>query len=99
MADYRNGLHLIPEHMHDSVTQWIEEGFPHPRMMGTFFKAILSNQFVETISQADEANYHSLKGWATFLYNYMPSPAYGSYENLLKWYSFHHPESEQVNEG
>lgn len=98
MADYKNGLPAIPTHMWIAVAEWVEKGEPHPSAMGGFFQGVLCNDLVEAACHADHANAQALKQWALFLYNDMPSPAWGSMKKLLEWYEKHHPKKEDEDE-
>ena len=93
MADFRNGLHLIPEHMHHGITLWIEHGYVN--LLGGFLRAVLSNDLVGAFSQADDKNAASMRGWVLFLYNYAPSLCYGSPERVAQW-SYSHEELRKV---
>jgi len=95
MADYRNGLHLIPEHMHEGIAMWIERGEPHPSIMGSFQRAVLSNDLMEACKRADHLNRVCLFDWAGFIYNFAPSDCHGSAEKLLAWYDAHHPKAPE----
>lgn len=53
MADYRKGLHLVPEHMRDAIAMWIEDPRP-PKLMGGFLCALLSNDLMATLGAADD---------------------------------------------
>ena len=94
MAEWREHLDLIPEHMHESILWWIEAGEPHPTRLGSFMRAILTNDLVGSFMRADHINTLCMRGWAEFLYHYAPSKCRGSEEALLKWYAMHHPEPE-----
>ena len=85
MADFRKGLHLIPEHMVEGVVRWIEWGLPP----GDFLTALLSNDLMGAFARADEQNAASMRGWAMFLYNYAPSECYGSQAKVLAWSNAH----------
>jgi hypothetical protein len=87
MADHVAGLQLIPEHMRESVKRWIETGFPHPRMMGSFLRAVLANDLMGAFANADEDNARALRGWAMYLYNHAPSGCYGSAEHIAAWHT------------
>lgn len=86
MADYRTGLDKIPHHMHESIGMWIERGEPHPQAMGTFLRALLQNQLLESFAHADLQNRAGMYGWAMFLYNDCPSEARGDMDTLIKWW-------------
>mgnify|MGYP001554809049 CR=1 FL=1 len=82
MAELESGLHLIPAHMHDSVRLYVLHGTPRT---GSFLGAILSNDFMGAVGRADDANAADLKGWAQFLYGYVPGGCYGSPEHVAAW--------------
>jgi hypothetical protein len=72
--------------MRDTARTWIEQGRPHPRLLGSFFRAVLLNNLVDAFACADSENAASMRTWAMFLYNHMPSPAWRTEENLQAWY-------------
>ena len=76
----------IPKHMEEAMQTWVEYGVPHPRDMGGFMKAALTNDLKKTIFCADEANREAIVDWAVFLYNEVPSNAQGSLEALETWH-------------
>src|SRR5262245_17278069 len=98
MADYRDGLHLIPEHMHEGIAMWIEKGEPHPSVMGSFQRAVLLNDLKGACAKADHINRVCIFDWADFLYNFAPSDCQGSAETLLAWYDYHHPTKTEDGE-
>jgi hypothetical protein len=93
MSYDREHLHMLPEHMRQSVSDWIERAEPHPAQMGSFLRAVLSDKLVEAYAAADEANTVAMREWAAFLYEYAPRNAWGSYEALSAWHAAHHMTS------
>lgn len=87
-------LDTIPEHMHEAVIHWVTKAEPHPKDMGHFFFAVLSNNFGEACTTADTMNYPRLREWALFLYNDVPRDCWGSKEKMLAWYDSKHPTRE-----
>lgn len=77
MYNYSN----LPEHMRDSIRQYVEIGAP----VGDFLTALLSNKLVETFGQADEINSTFMFQWANFLYNEVPGDCWGSPEAIARW--------------
>lgn len=75
------GRHLIPGHMFDAIQLWVLRGISG----GSFLTALLRNDFMGAMGNADEVNAASMRGWATFLYNYVPSGCYGSPEKVKAW--------------
>ena len=86
MSDYRNGLWRIPEHMHEAITEWIETARIEPRLMGSFLRAVLTNDLMGAFGHADEENAASMRAWVMFLYNDAPQPCFGSIEKLQAWH-------------
>jgi hypothetical protein len=74
-------LRDIPDHMHDSVWRWVNDGV----LPGDFMQAILHNDFPEAILRADEHNKTYLFGWA-FILHHLPRDCWGSEENYKKWH-------------
>lgn len=93
MADYREGLNLVPEHMRASVGRWIEQGLPDPTRMGAFERAVFSNDLVGAFGHADLTNTNAMHRWAAFLYNYAPIGSWGSLDKLWLWHRRFRPEA------
>jgi hypothetical protein len=92
MADYRDGLRLVPQHMHASIKAWLERGEPHPFSMGQFFFSVLCNRLVQAALAADVTNRAALANWAEFLHNYLPDQAWGDETRLMSWHDMKHTE-------
>lgn len=90
MSDHHEGLHMVPEHMRASIVRWIEHAEPRPDLMGSFLRALLSNDLMAAFNYADEENTLAMRGWALFLYNDAPSQCFGSPERVQAWYDAHH---------
>jgi hypothetical protein len=71
----------IPEHMRGGMKRYIEDGISP----GDFLLCILKNDFVHAACRADHMNINSLKGYAMFLFNECPSPAWGSEKEVNEW--------------
>jgi hypothetical protein len=67
--------------MEPSVRLYVEEGIPP----GSFLKAVLANDFMRAVSRADSSNGELLREWAMFVYNYLPTDCWGSYEIVDGW--------------
>jgi hypothetical protein len=89
-GEWREHLELLPEHMHQAIVEWIEQGEPRPDMMGSFLHAILTNDLMEAFARADFQNTVSMRDWVAFLQNFAPIGSYGSEANLLAWYAAQH---------
>lgn len=86
MADYRDGLYLLPTHMQDAVSAWIENGFPHPNAMGSFFLALITGDLFEAFAHADAANASAMQQWARFWFHYSPCTCYGNPQKVIAWH-------------
>lgn len=71
----------LPEHCRDGIKLYLERGI----MPGGFLTSILENNLVEAFARADDINIHRMFDYANFLYNEMPSPAWGSPEKVKAW--------------
>jgi len=89
VANYREGLYLIPEHMRHAVQEWAEKGTPNPDDMGGFLFAVLSNDLSGAFSAADETNAEAMRRWAEFLHWHMDPRTWGSEEKLFAWHARH----------
>lgn len=83
MRTWKDGLHLIPAHMHDGVTRWIENGF----MTGDFMTALMSNDLIEAMGRADDDNANAMRNWCIFLVSYAPRGCFGSISRVSNWRS------------
>lgn len=80
-AGYVKGMHLIPEHMHGAILRYVENGIPP----GSFLEAVLCNQFKEAFQRADSTNIENMKGYAEYVYWYLPSACHGSPTVVAQW--------------
>ncbi len=75
------GLTLIPSQMHGAVERYLMQGIPP----GSFLTAVLENDLVGSFGRADGENLEAMKGWADFIYNYLPTGCHGSPEVVDDW--------------
>ncbi len=92
LDEWREHLDELPEHMHKAIVWWLDKGEPHPSAMGSFFLAVLLNDFVGAVAAADHINTVCLGAWAEFLFAWAPPGSWGSEKTLLAWHARHHPE-------
>ena len=79
--DWAEGLRSLPPHMIDGVVRYLVRGIPP----GSFLNAVLSNDLMGALREADDANRNALWAYGNFLYNCAPSDAYGSPERVAEW--------------
>ena len=82
MTEYEEHIHLIPEHMRESVLAWIETGRP----VGNFLTAVISNDLFMAIGKADDINRHALPDYMTYFFNYAPGGCWGSRKAVEEWH-------------
>lgn len=76
----------IPSHMQESIDTWVQYGAPHPSEMGSFLRAVLTNDLKGAVMHADDRNRAAIVAWVVYLYNEVPGSAHGSLEKLLDWH-------------
>lgn len=76
----------LPEHMQDAAREWAEHGLPHPDMLGSFMRAVLTNDLMGAFASADDVNGKRMRDWAMWLYNDAPSLCHGTEGRMLAWH-------------
>ncbi len=71
----------LPESNAESLAIYLHHGV----IPGSFMRALIENNLVHAAMCADHRNKHYLFEWASFLYNHMPSDAWGSAEKVLAY--------------
>lgn len=77
----RNTLIDVPEHIHDAIIRYIEDGYEP----GDFLKAVICNNLIDACAHADWINRHRIFEIVGWFYNHAPSPCWGSEENYRNW--------------
>lgn len=68
----------IPKHTQGAIERWVDHGlFP-----GGFLEAVLTNDLFGAVGRADSENIRALKDIVMFVYNEVPSSAWGSKEQM-----------------
>ena len=81
MADYEEGLGILPDYMRGGMRRWIEHAIPP----GDFMRALLENDLIRTFEKADSTNQRRVGDYLRFLYNCAPRGCFGSPENYAAW--------------
>jgi hypothetical protein len=76
---------IVPEHMREGITQWIENGIPP----GDFLCAILRNDLKDAVGRADDTNLRNIPAFVSFFYNCAPAQCWGSIEQFEAWRTMH----------
>lgn len=77
---------MIPKHMQPAIKLWVDHGLPAPEKMGSFFRAVLSNDLRGAVFYGDAENRTALCEWVSFIYNELPSGAHGGLSDLRTWH-------------
>jgi len=80
-ARIKKYLHLIPEHMHKGVMNYVFDRIEP----GSFLRAILENNLVRSAERADHINREALWEWSCFLVEALPVSAWGSEKRVQQW--------------
>lgn len=78
---YQAGFRLLPEHMHDGVTRYMERGIEP----GSFLFSMLRGETARAMQAADPANKACKEEWLTFLTDCLPIKAHGSPHLVASW--------------
>ena len=73
--------HGVPDYMADGLHLYLIHRIPP----GSFMMAVLSNDLMMAVAQADENNARCLKQWAQLLYCELPPLSFGSPERIKAW--------------
>lgn len=76
----------VPEHLHGGLIRYLTSGIPP----GHFLTAVLENNLAESFSRADENSRAGLFNLVRFLYNDVPSTAWGSRAKVDAWMATFH---------
>jgi hypothetical protein len=71
----------VPEGLREGLLRYLVDRIP----TGHFLLAILANDLRAACERADMENRYRLFDIVYFLYNYAPSGAWGSHENVREW--------------
>ena len=82
-----------PNYSGDSFQRFIEEGIP----TGSFLESLLSNDLAEACARADHINQGLLFYYVHFMWNELPSSAWGSPENYKNWIAYVRKLKEEGN--
>lgn len=73
---------ILPEHMVDGMVAWVMDG----QWAGDFLMAVLANDLMGALGQADHINMESLPAYGRFLCNDAPGGCWGSAETVHDWH-------------
>jgi hypothetical protein len=73
--------HGVPSHIHHGIVSHVLDGHP----VGGFLSALFENNLREAYAMADDHNIAAMREIVLFCYNCIPSPCWGSKENVAEW--------------
>ena len=72
---------MIPKVTKDSLDRYVNEGI----MPGGFLRAVLTNDLASAVFKADSNNLAALKDIMLYIYNEVPSDAWGSTATVIDY--------------
>lgn len=72
---------MIPKVIKDSLDRYVNEGI----MPGSFLRAVLANDLASAVFNADSNNLAALKDIMLYIYNEVPSDAWGSTATVVDY--------------
>ncbi len=72
---------MIPAHTKAALDRYVE----HRLQPGGFLTAVLSNDLFGAVAKADSENRAALADIVVYIYNNIPSDAWGSRDTVWKW--------------
>lgn len=85
MANYREGVKKLPQHMQSGIVDYIEKGVP----AGQFLELIIKNDYPHAAEHADMINLEYLLEYMNFFLYSAPAACWGSKENYDTWVAQH----------
>lgn len=71
----------IPDHMMESIKDYIEYGVP----VDGFLEAVICHDLFEAVARADGMNIRNLPAYVSYFCDEAPGMCHGSHETMLKW--------------
>ncbi len=81
----------LPDDVKEHIDRYVKDGVPP----GSFLRAVLANDLMNSFGNADETNSRSMLHICCYIYNSIPEECHGSYEKVEAWiyrkcYDRHH---------
>lgn len=76
-----SGYPGVPDHTRGAIERYVFDRYEP----GSFLTAVLCNDLMAAVARADSQNYMALKEICQFIYNEVPSSAWGSPKNVANW--------------
>lgn len=78
----------IPEQIKSALDTWAQHGFPHPDDMGSFVRAVLTNDLRGAFLLADDTSRAALTEIIAYVIDHVPTAAVGRHEKLVMWHDY-----------
>ena len=65
----------------DALRRYVEQGYP----LNHFLAAVVSNDLMEAVARADDANLDALEAYVAWLRTHAPAASYGSTDKMRAW--------------
>lgn len=78
---YKKNIDALPDHMHEGMINYIEDGVPP----GSFLAAVLENNLTMAVMKADHINRHRIVDFVEYLMWFSPNGCYGNEEAVQNW--------------
>jgi hypothetical protein len=85
---------MVPKKTFEAIQDWIAKG-THPSQLGSFVRAVLTNDLRTAVGKADEENLAALKEIVGWVYWNVPSGIYGTELALLAYHEHKLAERER----
>lgn len=72
---------MIPEYTKEGIDQYVANHIPP----GSFLRAVLENNLMEAMRQADEDNQIAIFDICTYIYNHVPFDCHGTKQKVKAW--------------
>lgn len=76
-------LHMVPENLRGGLSRYVWHGIEP----GSFLCAVIENDLAEAVGRTSD--YASIPPVVRWLYNWAPSPCWGSKEKRIEWQRMH----------
>lgn len=85
---------MIPEYTKQAIDRFVSHGTP----AGSFVMAVLENNLSQAFARADDNNAANMMDIVRYVFNEIPSPAWGSVDKVNRWHERKIAERGMVND-
>lgn len=92
IAEEQNRRQVIPKHTKEALELYVHSGIKP----GGFLQAVLRNDLFGAYGRADALNIQNMFAIISYIYNYVPSAAHGSEEQIETWVNYVQQRNTEV---